>query len=370
MKDRRAPNAKKGMTMADKQSISPNGETTPRERVARAISFNPPDRIPRFDSFWSFPESWRGHLGDPDEISDIKIWVPNEGAFCTRERILKQSEDEVIRVDIWGATIRSKNDTYFVETLEVPIPPGTDPDSVIFDAPDLDMRYERNRDAETENHYVFGKTGGPYLRTTFVRGETQFLMDIAADPSLARALADKMAEHLAAVGVAEIRRWNLQSTGIVIYDDMAYNEGPMFSPLQFERIFLPGYRRMIDAFRNAGASHVFLHSDGNVIAILDMLIDAGIDGLHPLEIRAGMDPAILRKKYSKLVLMGGMDNTDTLIRGPGEKIEKEAKELIDLGREGGLIIGTHSVSPEISLENYLAYDRCCRTYGDFASTRM
>ena len=39
----------------------------------------------------------------------------------------------------------------------------------------------------------------------------------------------KMAAHLAAVGVEEIRRWNLQETGMSIWDDMAFNDAPMFS---------------------------------------------------------------------------------------------------------------------------------------------
>ena len=80
-----------------------------------------------------------------------------------------------------------------------------------------------------------------------------------------------------------------------------------------------------------------------------------------------MNPFSIRKRFPELVLIGGMDNTDTLTNGPVEKIEDEARELIDLGREGGLIIGTHSVSPEISLEYFSAYDKICRTYGNFTS---
>ena len=76
-------------------------------------------------------------------------------------------------------------------------------------------------------------------------------------------------------------------------------------------------------------------------------------------------PALIRRKFPDLVLIGGMDNTDTLINGPISRIEAEAKELIDMGRDGGFIIGTHSVSPEISLENFEAYDRFRRTYGSF-----
>lgn len=337
-----------------------------RERVQKAYQFKPPDRIPRFDSFWSYPDEWRNRFGDPQDVSDIKIWSPNEGAFPTRERIIKDEHGEIVRVTSWGATTREKKGAYFTETLAVAIPAGTDPDTVDFDPSDLDSRFATDRDARSDSHFVFGKTGGPYLRTTFVRGETQFLLDIGKDPYLARTLADKMADHLAAVGVEEIKRWKLQETGISIWDDMAYNEAPMFSPTQFENIFLPGYRRMIKAFKRAGAPHVFLHSDGNILPILEMLVDAGIDGLNPLERRAGMDPFLIRKRFPDLVLIGGMDNTDSLINGPIVKIESEAKELIDLGREGGLIIGTHSVSPEVSLENFSAYDIVCRTYGVFS----
>jgi uroporphyrinogen decarboxylase len=280
-------------------------------------------------------------------------------------------------VDQWGATIRTRQGAAFFETLDVPIPPGADIDRVEFDPPDLDLRYLRGKSTPEEveglleqdwkKTCIFGKTGGPYLRTAFVRGTEQFLTDIASDPPLARALADKMAAHLAAVGVEQLRRWNLFETGIWIYDDMANNMGPMFSPESFERIFLPGYQHMIRTLKAAGARYVFLHSDGNVNPILDMLVDAGIDGLNPLEPRAGMDAVKLRKKYPRLILVGGMDNTETFIHGPIAQIEADAKRIIDLGREGGLAIGTHSISPETPREHVLAYHRVCQRYGDFTT---
>jgi hypothetical protein len=340
--------------------------TSRRTDVAAALEFGRPARIPRFDSFQEFPDEWRGRLGDPAGLSDIEIWVPNEGAFCRRERVVSRDCGETVQIDRWGATVRSGDSAYFVETLDVAIPTGVDPDSVEFDSPYLDERFGAPRDARTAERYVFGKTGGPYLRTTFVRGEMQFLIDIATDAHLARVLADKMADHLLAVGVEQIRRWHLEETGMSIWDDMAFNQAPMVSPDQFERIFLPGYRRMIAAFKDAGAPHVLFHSDGNVLPLLDMLVDAGIDALNPLERRAGMDPFLVRDRYPDLALVGGMDNTGTLIDGPPSRIENEARELIDLGSEGGLVIGTHSISPDVPLENFMVYDRVCRTYGDFS----
>jgi hypothetical protein len=346
------------------------------ELVLTACAFQKPERIPRFDSFWEYPESWRERLGPPEDLTDVEIWVPDETTFPTRARLLPRAGGWIYEIDGWGRTIRHRTDSYFSETMEVPIGVGVDPDSIAFDSPSYDARYQQGCASQKEmlavlaqakqRHCVFGKTGGPYLRTTYVRGESQFLMDIAMDPPFAKTLADKMADHLAAVGVAEIQRWSLQETGIWIYDDMAYNDGPMFSPASFQKVFLPAYRHMVKTYKEAGAKYVFLHSDGNIGPLLDMLVDAGIDGINPLEKRAHMDAVQLRKRYPHLILTGGMCNTNTLIYGPVSKIEAEARQLIDLGQNGGLVIGTHSVSPEIPLEHFEAYNRVCRTYGNFS----
>jgi uroporphyrinogen-III decarboxylase len=238
-----------------------------------------------------------------------------------------------------------------------------DPPAVFENAAEMEEALEEDK----RQHCVFGKTGGAYLRSTYVRGEAQFLMDMAGDPPLARAIADKMGGHLIRVGIEQMHRWRLRDTGVWIYDDMAYNRGPMFSPSQFEKVLLPAYRRMIKAYKDAGAKYVLLHSDGDIRAILDMLVDAGIDGLNPLERRAGMDMVELRRRYPNLILTGGMCNTHTLVRGSKQEIEAEAREIIDLGRDGGIVIGTHSVSPEVPLENFVIYHDVCTTYGDFAA---
>jgi uroporphyrinogen decarboxylase len=345
---------------------------TSKERVLAAFEFRRPDRIPRMDTFWDYPEAWTERFGPRADQTDISIWVPNEGAFPTRARVLEETAEYTTRVDSWGRTIRRRNGAHFSEVLAVPIPDGVDPDTVEFDPPDLPLRLERGRSetvgsydlaASKERFCVFGKTGGPFLRTSFVRGETQFLMDMAGDPPLARALVDKMADHFIGVARAAIEHWGLQDTGMWIYDDMAMNQGPMFSPASFEQVLLPAYRRMVREYKAAGARYVVFHSDGNVMPVLDMLVDAGIDAVNPMERRAGMDPATIRARHPQLVLTGGMCNIETLPNGPAEKIEREARELIDMGRDGGVVIGPHSIGPDVPIENYEVYRRTCLTYG-------
>jgi uroporphyrinogen-III decarboxylase len=361
----------------------------PEQRVLTACAFEQPDKIPTIDCFWSFSDSWQACLGSVDSLSDVVIWAPNEGAFPSQARLLRQEGDSTYEIDRWGRTLRSRQEAYFSEILATPISEQTDLDSLSFEAPDLDSRFLQV-EAETlldqplvcqvpslagiqsalyetkSQSCLFGKTGGPYLRSSFLRGEADFLMEIVANPSRAKALADKVADHLAAVGVQEIMRWNLQKTGIWICDDIAYNGGPLISPRSFERVFLPAYRRMVNAFKKAGARYVFFHSDGDIRLLLDMLIDAGIDGINPVEPRAHMKVAELRLKYPHLILAGGMDNTGTLVHGPRQQIEEEARAIIDVGRDGGVIIGSASIGPDVPLENFAAYHTICQTYGAFA----
>lgn len=359
-----------------------------KERVLAACAFRSPDRIPRVEFFWDYPESWREQLGPVESLNDVAIWSPNEGTFPTRAHMIKHEENYVYEVDRWGRTVRYREGAYFVETLEVPLKDGRDVDTIQFDPPDLDIRFkhvltetiedapvvegrpdfakvERALKETKKRSCLFGKTGGPFLRSTYLRGETQYLLDIACDPGLAKAIADKLADHLMAVGVEEIQRWSLQETGIWIFDDIAHNTGPMISPDSFERIALPAYRQMVKAYKEAGAKYVFFHSDGDIRLFLDMLIDAGIDGINPVEPRADMKVVELRKRYPRLILTGGMDNTGTLINGPIEKIQAETREIIDAGRNGGVLIGSGYTGPDISLENFAAYHEVCMTYGGF-----
>ncbi|GAH18506.1 unnamed protein product, partial [marine sediment metagenome] len=56
---------------------------------------------------------------------------------------------------------------------------------------------------ECKHRYaIFSKVGGPYSRTSRLRGTEQFMMDIAEDPQYVRALVEKVTYHLTQVGLA------------------------------------------------------------------------------------------------------------------------------------------------------------------------
>jgi uroporphyrinogen decarboxylase len=204
-----------------------------------------------------------------------------------------------------------------------------------------------------DEFYVMCKTGGPYLRAATMRGDEDFWMDIADDPSWARAFVDRVAEHITTVGVESIRRFDLRDTGIAIYDDVASNRGVFVGPATYEAVFLPALRRMVRAYREAGATKIMHHSDGDVSLLLDMWIDAGIDAINPVEYRAGMDPVAIRRKYGEqLVCVGGLDNAAILPRGDRVEIRDHINHLMEASAGGGFIIAPHFIGPDISVETF------------------
>jgi len=335
---------------------------TSKERVMTALDFRPPDRIPLYDGYWEeLVVAWRHAKGFGPEADildhygvDISIAVGDEGLAPSRAETLSQTERETVRRDSWGRVIRTVTGGFFYEQLESAVTQPADLDTLPLDPPDLASRYaglDEHMAALKERFCVFAKVGGPFIRTQFVRGEVDFLCDMAADPPFARELATLVGRHLIAIGLEELRRWDLYGTGIWIYDDMASNLGPMFSPRTADEVLVPVWAEMVATFKAAGARKVIMHSDGNIGPLLDRFIEIGFDGINPVEPKAGLDPVALRRQYGeRLALLGGLDNAHILPRGDLDEVRWHVQRLVDIGREGGLVAGMHSVGPDIAVQ--------------------
>lgn len=345
-----------------------------QERVLRALNFQRPDRIPVYDSFWpEFVDAWRGtkRLSAGDDIDDyyrmdVAIVIPDETPFPSQRADLGERADGAITRDGWGMVQRIPTGAKFYETLAVALPEKRLLDRLAFESPLLDTRYAPLPEvvALQAKRCVFIKTGGPYLRTSNLRGTEQWLVDLAEDPVFARELAMRVTEHITAVGLEALRRYDAYEAGIWFFDDMGANIGPMFSPRTFEQVLLPCYRWMCEQYRAAGAQHILLHCDGNIEVILDALLDAGIVGIHPVEPKAGMDAPSLRRKYGRrLALLGGLDNAHILPRGDRAEIEAHVRRILEAGQDGGLVIGAHSIGPDVSIETYDYVHNLVRKHG-------
>lgn len=343
---------------------------TSKERFMKMLNWELPDRVPMLDGYWGeWTVRWRAEKGLPPAArpedyyqSDVYIAVGDETPYCTRARELKREGDYVYSLDGWGQTKRTRQSvSYFYEQLEFAYDEAGNLRYGEFDPVDLPQRYaglDAQMDRLKERYCVFVKTGGPFIRTYFMRGEVPFLMDMAAEPQRAAEMVMRTAHHLTAIGLEQLRRWDLYDTGVWIFDDMAAAQNPMFSPRSAEQVLVPAWAHMVRAFKAAGAAKVILHSDGNILPVLDLLLDCGFDGINPVEYRAGLDAVKLREKYGKrLCLLGGLDNVHILRNGTPEEIREHTKYILSAGRDGGLALGTHSIGPDIPVRNWdVAYE--------------
>ncbi len=136
-------------------------------------------------------------------------------------------------------------------------------------------------------------------------------------------------------------------------DDIAFNSGPFLSPVWLKEHYFPRLARVIDACHSRGIKVLF-HSDGNLNTILDDLVDAGIDGLNPIEILAGMDVAAIHRRYPDLFMAGGIDVSQLLPYGSPIEVRDTVKRTIDAA-EGKIMIGSSTeLNNDVPLENFLA----------------
>ncbi len=345
------------------------------DRTMKALSFQEPDRVPRFELFWDeFTEDWRRQKGlgpevDPIDYYDLDMVVvaADETAWPTGAEIVERTGNGYLERTGWGSLHRRVDGGFFYEEVEAALPTRVDPDKLEFDDPLLDSRYEEAQataDKHRGHRAVFCKTGGPYLRATAMRGITDFLIDIAEDPAWVKALVERVTDHMIQVGVEQIRRYGLESTGIGIYDDIATNRGPIMGVSAYEKIFYPSLVKMVRAYKDAGAAKVFHHCDGYDEEFFDLWVAAGIDATHPLEARTGMDPVAIRSKYDgKLAIIGGLDNCEILPRGDRDEIERHVLQVLQAGIGGGLVLAAHSIAPDISVETYEFVVELCEKHG-------
>jgi len=348
------------------------------ERVMAAIEFRLPDRLPRwdaFDIFGSFPQrwrAWRGVTGDANPADyyqiDIGMVMSDEGPFFSLAQELRQEGAYQIVRDGWGRTIRqAPGQAYFMKTLETVLDDPANLDRLKFEDPADDLRFdgylERIASERQVGRLAFSKVGGIYCRAQFMRREDRLLVDMATDPGFCRALFERVADHLTRVALEELRRTDSWGTGMWVYDDFASSQAPMFSPAMWEQYLLPRYARMIETLRAQGCQHVFFHSDGNIGPTIELLLEAGFEGFNPLEPRTGLDLVKLRKQYGKrIIFFGGICNTQILPSGDKEAIEKHVRPLIELGRDGGLVIGSASIGDDIAPETYDYYSSLLDRY--------
>jgi hypothetical protein len=148
---------------------------------------------------------------------------------------------------------------------------------------------------------------------------------------------------------------------VMIGDDLAFKSGTILSPEWMRREYFPRLARLISAIKKRGKRLIF-HSDGNINAVVEDLVAAGIDALNPIETASGMNLADLHRRHPNLVLIGGIAVTDVLAIGTAGMVRDAVVRAIE-DTEGRLLAGSDSeIANSVPLANFLALREAILTY--------
>jgi uroporphyrinogen decarboxylase len=136
----------------------------------------------------------------------------------------------------------------------------------------------------------------------------------------------------------------------------------LVSPAQFDRFIMPWFRQ----FTQQGHRHgyqVILHSCGAIHKVIDRLIEAKVDALHPLQAKAAdMDAASLARDFrGRIAFLGGIDTQHLLVHGTPEEVRADVRRVkATLGPNIVISPSHEALLPNVPAENVLAMAEAAR----------
>ena len=184
-----------------------------------------------------------------------------------------------------------------------------------------------------KDFFTVGFINGPVARLVEERGFRDAMLSLRSKPTL---FTESAANFLSDVRDLVEKAAQNGMSGIALADDIAGSNGLLFSPRLFHDLVLPVYREFAGIVKEKGLA-TFLHSDGDMRLIIDAIIDAGYECLHPIDAGAGQSSGELKKTYGhRLSFMGNIDLLAWDASRISDEIRLAEKEFVS----GGLILGS------------------------------
>ena len=142
--------------------------------------------------------------------------------------------------------------------------------------------------------------------------------------------------------------------GVRICEDLGYRDRLFCSPKMLGELIFPYFAELVEFFHSYDLP-VILHTCGFTEPALDLIVEAGFDGLHPMEVKAGNDPLRIAENYGdKLCLIGGLDER-ILETGDRDLIRREVTTLVEGMKQRGaryVYASDHSISTNVDYDDF------------------
>ena len=352
---------------------------TPRERVLTALSYRAPDRVPLF---YRDVEEVEQRLLRELQLADSEAllqylgmdfrWV---GPAYIGPPLVNEATGR--RRDIWGIEyqfIHFNEHAGYLEPVTHPLAGCDDPAALDdypwpqlewFDFSGLRAQISRYDDYAIMTAPGYASPGVFQYPLHGLLGMEQCLMDIYLNPDFIHALIDRVYGFLLPFVDRMLEAAGDRIDFFRVGDDFGTQKGLLVGPAQWREFVQPGLKALSEITRRHGG-HFYLHSCGAIRELIPDIIDAGVEVLDPVQVRAtGMEPRGLAADFGgRICFCGGVDEQVLLRTGTPAEVKANVRELLDtMARDGGFFIGpTHNFQDDIPTENIVALYQAAREW--------
>jgi uroporphyrinogen decarboxylase len=362
--------------------MSDLNEMTYRERVLRAVQFEPADAVPFRHAYGLMPgvlEDWHAQ-GLPESVQtrdDIYAYfgfaskgkgLPLNVGFSPpfETALLEETPEYRIQMDHMGRKTKVlKEYASLPLAMDFPVKDMEtwqdykrrltfSPERV---GANLEAVVEENRSRGLLNNYG---SMGFYWFPRDLMGDEQLCLAYYQMPELVEDICETWCSLIEQVLEAALQRVRLD--GIHFGEDMAYHNGPMIGPEVFDRFVKPYYLRIQRLVERFDVPIFSVDSDGRTDILAEWLLPCGVNFIGPNEVRAGNDVVAYRKRFGeKLSYDGGLDK-QVLLEGRDAVDAMLERVFPAMKASGGGWVAAldHRVVRGTTLADFEHYVRRCR----------
>lgn len=187
-------------------------------------------------------------------------------------------------------------------------------------------------------------------------GMDVYMMNMYLNPDLVRAATDRVCTFYYEANERFYAEAGDAIDGFFFGNDFGTQRDLICGPEQFDALIMPWFER----FTAQGHQHgyqVILHSCGSIYRVIDRLIAAGVNGLHPLQARAAnMDAETLARSFKdRIAFMGGIDTQALLVHGTPDDVKADVRRVQAKLGPNLIVSPSHeALLPNVPPENVVA----------------
>ncbi|MCD6507939.1 hypothetical protein J7M22_15130 [Candidatus Poribacteria bacterium] len=199
--------------------------------------------------------------------------------------------------------------------------------------------------------------GFMFQRLYYLRGFENLMMDFVDEPPQLHRLIDMVLSY----NLAVVRKWVARKPKMVHFgDDLGMQDRLPMSPEHFRKYLKPCYAQIFGMCRDAGI-HVYFHSDGHILEVIDDLIECGVTVVNP-QIRANTLDGLVKVCKGKVCVNLDLDRQLFPFCTPKDIDEHIREAVVKLGsKQGGLML-VAECEPDVPLENIEAICQALEKY--------